>query len=740
MKLKRYLIYASILVLFLTACSGNAIEKPIEPLFVESVIQVPIEIKGENGVIDPVNTAYGEMLYTFYAENKDNILYYYLLEYNIETGETQKQEIGFHQLSLSGNYFVCDFFVVDKEEYAFYIIEYPENLSAGEIQPIHNYIVHMNAEGEVLYKTDLNSVLKEKQLIQSGYLISGECITDKDGYCYIRGGEEGNTLIIVNKEGELVCSLEGENQFGPIDYPIKDEQGELLFSAVSYNAGKSTAYVLALDKDKDRLEKQYEFEEAVDVLLGIRGNTLYYRSLDNQIVQRNVISGESNPVFSLSENNIQYQDKVQMIFSKEDHPVLRVNNRDSDFLFTLTTEAVKHTDEIRIAYFSSWPDMEWEDKVYTAIQAAATITSRENANASLVVEKAEDDQDAFFQRIMTELTTGGGPQMLYVSREDALLLYEKGMLEDLSGLLLEDTKDKLLPAALEMASQENVIFGIPLEFYGNTWFTATQTWDKSTWSLDDILKLTEETKDLKAIATGESPYGLFYSLCGQDWYHSPYVDWTAGECNFMQESFYSLIELTKKYGNITCSNEEEELELIKSGRILAVKSGFYPPTIPNSLDCFKKLEGIAHPVGYPTESGNGNYLYSEGVLVVTKGLADYHLVSQFLQQLFSFDIQKNLDGLSVIRMDQQIKRDGKDKASLETSYGFVELDVKADGSTFVEDYYNLLMNCVPEPLSNTVIDSIVSEELDAFYHGDRDATATADIIQRRVQLYLDEQK
>ena len=66
-------------------------------------------------------------------------------------------------------------------------------------------------------------------------------------------------------------------------------------------------------------------------------------------------------------------------------------------------------------------------------------------------------------------------------------------------------------------------------------------------------------------------------------------------------------------------------------------------------------------------------------------------------------------------------------------------DKSPDGSSYKEEYLKLLEELEPEPYCPQEIKDIVTEVSDAFFAGDRSAKEAAELIQRRVQLYFNEQ-
>lgn len=66
------------------------------------------------------------------------------------------------------------------------------------------------------------------------------------------------------------------------------------------------------------------------------------------------------------------------------------------------------------------------------------------------------------------------------------------------------------------------------------------------------------------------------------------------------------------------------------------------------------------------------------------------------------------------------------------------MELKPDGTSYLEEYMAFLESCVPEPAYPSRISTILWEELDGYFSGYRSIEDTVDVIQNRVQLYLDE--
>lgn len=175
------------------------------------------------------------------------------------------------------------------------------------------------------------------------------------------------------------------------------------------------------------------------------------------------------------------------------------------------------------------------------LSSAAADFTRKNPAQGLLVEPPERDQQAYRARVMADMTAGKVPDALYVSGEDMEILYEKGLLMDMTGLLPEQVTEQLFPGILECGRIDGKQTGFPLKATIDTMFVNRKVWQEDGWSLADVMELAYGSGELEAvIATAKPPYaarGALENLALQDLGHSPFVDLEAGTCSFDSEQF-----------------------------------------------------------------------------------------------------------------------------------------------------------------------------------------------------------
>ena len=120
-------------------------------------------------------------------------------------------------------------------------------------------------------------------------------------------------------------------------------------------------------------------------------------------------------------------------------------------------------------------------------------------------------------------------------------------------------------------------------------------------------------------------------------------------------------------------------------------------------------------------------------------------VKELVNDLLSLESQKYVGYAISVRTDipeSQLVYDAAGKNYIWTSpdnNGF-QLSAGADGTSGVEEYVEFLKSAAPATFDSDEIFDMVMEEADSYFNSDKDVDQVIDIIQRRVQVYLDERK
>lgn len=689
----------------------------------------------------------GEKLYMLLpiidAENY-NYTRWFLEIYDTASMEASFQELDLNQLEISKaegtRKFLWDMDVMGDQAFAFQVldIDINETDSGTEFNHISNAIVYLDSEGKVS-QTELLPFFQEKGYVGKGTSSEGVWSSDAAGNIYLRIGTAANPylkLYILGSDGELLMEHECAAQ-EQIYAPMKTVEGELIFP-VRNNETRSTSLVW-FDVTKKQAHALAVLEgEYVKQLYGMQGNDLFYEN-GFGIVRWNVVSGIRQQVFRFDQNGVSDSLGTMLVLREGRTPVLRlwgtVNDETKDLLVTLSEEPVERPDAIRVVSLT-----EESQRVRNSVPAV----SRQNPNNTFVYEERETtDAEDYRNRIIAELAAGDGPEIMYVSREDMEILYERGVLADLRDFISEETLDKVLPGVLEMGTVDGSLVGMAPGIRAISLRVGENAWSEDSWTLEDILGLMESGK-LERRIFYTSTGGYFGPLAVMGWLidysleDSFLIDWETGESHFEDERFIRLLEYISRNDDLSYDGPIDDR--IQGGGSLMV---FEEISEPYAAAQFVGTHGVqgSHYVGFPTEHGNGNYLEAAGVIVVRKNVSNPSAVSSYLECLLGNEIQMTSSlvdsyGLPVIPLPTDSYRIDPDTGK--AWWDGRTLNIFEDGTNSLQEANAFLAQCVPAPKTYTVLQDIIDEELSVYYHDGRSAEETANIIDNRVQLYLDE--
>lgn len=470
-----------------------------------------------------------------------------------------------------------------------------------------------------------------------------------------------------------------------------------------------------------RLDGEYAF-----AFCGGEEGILYCVAGDS-LLRWNVKGNTMEELFRLYENGVKIGYSTGLFLTDEGEFLLcRITDQDS-YVYVLTDRKPENDAEIRLSCVRHPVGIDY-------IQRRASTFTSETGSISVVLEKVEETyQEDYRNRIFAELTAGRGPEIMWLSREDMVLLAEKGVLCDLSDMIPEDIKEKMIPAALEIGMVDGKLVGFTPLVEFDTLITADKTWAENSWSISDLMKLAESKEDLEALASGWNsimdPATLLLWVFLTDMEDSPFLDLEQGVSHFDSREFIQLLELCEKFGRHgeASTDKDECILMLRQGKIAASRVTFYDPI--GFAAIMTDYGGDCHVAGFPTNSGSGNYMrpYSFGYLAVNANAEHKEEIAEFFAYLLDYDYQFNTMGCSV-RLDVIRNFDNKYSHSY----------TKPDGGSWLNEFLDFLENCEPEPVTPEQIINIVREEALAYFNGDKSAEDAANIIHNRVQLYLDE--
>lgn len=664
----------------------------------------------------------------------------YLEVYDAASGESSLYELTPEKMGIGadadyeGNYFqIIDADLLADGSFAllFDRLGTDENGNSGHAQIS---IVRTRLDKTAAEITDVRELFLEKGIFENTYEIPQiECFYDADGHSYVVSGNSENPLrelYVLNASGELLV-FQKYGELEQIQSPVRTEEGELIFPV--YDRQEKRLRFFRFDAEASALREAGEMtEQDYRGSCGLWENGLYYIS-SKGIVRWDIESGERALVFSYEGNGVNsaYQ---TMLFRGSDgiyrfRMYGEISGKTEDWIAELGGEQISKKDAVRVVSLT--------DAEVKKVVNCAAVSARRNPNYSYVFEaRGEEPLSDYRDRIIAELMAGEGPDILYLSREDFALLAEKGLLSDLGSVLTENFTGRLLPGALGLGTAEGKLYGLPADVSVETLVTLKDIRQEETWTLEEMLDLMESGEFDGLICQGEggfAPRALLRFMTEYGVNSSVLIDWEKKECHFEDEIFLRILKAAKKYGE---ADPQPGKKLGKGETLADVLAG---SSLNQMNTLYEKYGENYFFVGVPTDGGNGNFLQCDGIVAVNKNVVDTAAVSYFFEMLADEEIQELSSGssrLSICRISEDSSYYREQDGAV--FWNGVESIRKEDGTTTLQDWSSFLEQCVPAPIAHEDLSDIIWEEAQGYFEGDKSAEAVAEIIQNRIQLYLDE--
>ena len=402
----------------------------------------------------------------------------------------------------------------------------------------------------------------------------------------------------------------------------------------------------------------------------------------------------------------------------------------------------------------------------------------------------DDDYNAGITKLTTEIISGSVPDLFLTSNLPIDKYAAKGVVADLytfmdggSGL----SRDYFVPQVLKAIEKEGKLYELPTKFSVETAYALSSIVDQyDTWNVAAVQDaMTQLQEGATVFSTGWTKSSVLNNCLTRNL--AAFVDWTTGKCTFDSEAFQQLLAFCNSFPDDSSSDDgiaysseaatvdtmddpvwESDATRILSGKQLMSTTSFYG--FEDYIYNIYPVKDKVTFVGYPSESGEpGNSFYIQCPMAISSVTkypdAAWDFVSTMIRQtnedaesMYAFPIsQEAFDKkmTSVMTEQYQLDENGEqvdwdedgepDKMSI-GSYEVVE-----NGESTWQEVYALTQEDIDQILSvinsaTGIVDyddeilSIVSDEVSAYFAGDKDVQTTANMIQSRVNLYVQEQR
>ena len=300
----------------------------------------------------------------------------------------------------------------------------------------------------------------------------------------------------------------------------------------------------------------------------------------------------------------------------------------------------------------------------------------------------------------------------------------RGLLTDLEPLIEADPdldNSDFFPNVVEAARDlGGGLYMLPVLFYLRT-LTAPAEYvgTEMGWTCADLFAVAQTMPENMAVMSGMTRWEMLDYL--MDANIQRFADQAAGNCDFRNQDFYDLLTLCRDYFPETDGNPGESLLTMTTQ--LGTMGCFYADTLGPM-----KEQGYTL-IGFPGAGGNGMIMnFGEMCSICALGPQPEGAWA-FYRTLLGYDYQYAAASINLCaRIDAQYARE----EWFLTYNGSCTEEESLEARALIEG-----VQCLA--LFNSPIEAIVTEEVGAFFAGDKTVEETAAIIQNRAEIYLAEQ-
>lgn len=370
-----------------------------------------------------------------------------------------------------------------------------------------------------------------------------------------------------------------------------------------------------------------------------------------------------------------------------------------------------------------------------------------------------EDWEAGITKLNNDIITGNMPDILVANRQLPVENYiAKGLLTDIRKLIEDDeelSQVEFLENVFDAYSVKGKLYYVIPSFYVRTMVGKTSlVGDRTSWTMDDMMQLMDslpEGTNLTYDLTRSYFFSMVMQYCGSD-----FVDVNTGKCNFNSPGFIAMMEFAKKLPQEIQHDDDYWMNFDWSSLYREDKAVLEEAYISRVADMNYTINGeFGEPVsyvGFPMESGQGSILYSDSLYCISAKSNNKDGAWEFLRYYLTDEYQKELTyGLPV----QKAAFEEKAKEALEKPY---YIDGEGNKQEYDQTFYMNGEEIILEPMSQEQLDQVVNliysvdrvyyynidvtniidEEMEYFFNDQKSAQDVADTIQRRVQVYVDE--
>ncbi len=386
------------------------------------------------------------------------------------------------------------------------------------------------------------------------------------------------------------------------------------------------------------------------------------------------------------------------------------------------------------------------------------ITIKDYSSYSLV-----NDYNAGYTKLNNDIIAGQIPDILVLDGYNMPLdsYASKGVFADIKELIDKDSEikwDDYMTNVFDAHSIDGKLYSVIPSFFVSTVIGKTSdVGEKQGWTMDEFKSFMASHPDANAFGETMTRDNMLWMMMTYN--GSSYVDAATGKCHFDTPEFASLLEFIKQFPKEYDWENSDDYYMnyetqYREGRTLLMTMDIYDlrSYIYNSQGYYGEPVTL---IGFPSEDGKGAVIHSDSQYAISAKSKNIEGAWEFLRYYLTPEYQNENANYGLPVLKDALKK--KLEEAKERPYWMNE-----DGSKeYYDDTFWLGGQEIPlNPLSdketdmlydyissinkiyyyNEKLSNIISEEVEAFFEGQKSVEEVTKIIQSRAQIYINENR
>lgn len=597
-------------------------------------------------------------------------------------------------------------------------------------------------------------------------------IMDNEGRYIVSTDEK---VFVLDKEMNTLFSIEGENLWGQMVL-LADGTVGLICYITDQETNISKRVLRTIDMEAKGWGTEYELpNNAYNAYTG-GGKYLFYYDNNDSLYGYDAEIGEGEKLLSWASSDINQNDLQFFTFLEDGRVVAMTRSWRSG-----------RSPKIELAILTEQPASVLADKtiltyatMYLGYDVRSKIIDFNKSSSKYRIEikdysefNTEEDYNAGLTKLNTEIVAGNVPDILDTNNLPIRQYGAKGILEDLWTFIDSDpeiSREDLMENVFKAAEQDGKLYQVFSTFNIRTVAGAPSVvGDRMTWTLADLqAALATMPEGCQIFGQGDTKDGMLSNVLAQNL--DSFVNWETGECSFDSDAFKALLEFCNAFPlEYNWEDYQDEYEgepsRIASGKQMLMSIYLYDL---QSMQMYKAMfGGDISFVGYPTEDGSVGSSFGIGSgMAISTTCKDKEGAWSFVRTLLlprseddgfyyygdfstnKADFEKMVEENMKVEyeLDENgnpvLDENGEPVQVSKGGWGWDTLMVDIYATSQEEyDQFMALYNAIDSVYSyDEKIYSIVQEVAAPYFSGDAGLQETAEQIQSRVKLYVNENR